>query len=151
MIHFWVYHKLPITVNSLYSENCWDLELVTSLAIVRNSRILFQSDVCNIFCLEFSRCPKHRVWTSTWIQTWTCPTGGNMGVYVLAVLSFLSSGISVILNLMCGNAVSSSPVVCGFSSFWLTVFGKRRSFSVLQYRSFALSAGRMQVNILNTW
>ena len=32
--------------------------------------------------------PKHRVWTLTRIQTRTCPTEGNMGVYVLAVLSF---------------------------------------------------------------
>ena len=50
-----------------------------------------------------------------------------MGVYGITLLSFLSSGILVILILMCGIAVSSSPVVCGFSSFWLTVFGKRRS------------------------
>ena len=50
-----------------------------------------------------------------------------MGVYGITLLSFLSSGILVILILMCGIAVSSSPVVCGFSSFWLPVFGKRRS------------------------
>ena len=62
-----------------------------------------------------------------------------MGVYGIAVLSFFSSGISVILILMCGIAVSSSPAVCGFSSFWLTVFGKRRSFTVLRYCSFGLS------------
>ena len=48
-----------------------------------------------------------------------------MGVYGIAVLSFFSSGISVILNLMCGIAVSSSRAVCGFSSFWLTLFGKK--------------------------
>ena len=41
-----------------------------------------------------------------------------MAVYVIAVLSFFSSGISVILILMCGIAVSSCPAVCGFSSFW---------------------------------
>ena len=40
-----------------------------------------------------------------------------MGVYGITVLSFFSSGISVILNLMCGIAVSSSRAVCGFSSF----------------------------------
>ena len=39
----------------------------------------------------------------------------DMGVYGIAVLSFFSSGISVILILMCGITVSSSPVVCGFS------------------------------------
>ena len=55
-----------------------------------------------------------------------------MRVDGIAVLSFFSSGISVIFILMCGIAVSSCPVVCGFSSFWLTVFGKRRSFTVLR-------------------
>ena len=63
---------------------------------------------------------------------------GDMGVYGSAVLSFFSSGISVILILMCGIAVSSSPAVCGFSSFWLTVFGKR-SITVLRYCSSGLS------------
>ena len=48
-----------------------------------------------------------------------------MGNYGIAVLTFFSSGISVILILMYGIAVSSSPAV----SFWLTVFGKRRSFT----------------------
>ena len=62
-----------------------------------------------------------------------------MGVYVIAVLSFFPSGISVILILMCGIAVSFSPAVCGFSSFWLTVFGEIRLFTVLRYRLFALS------------
>ena len=56
-----------------------------------------------------------------------------MGAYGIAVLSFFSSGISVISILMCGIAVSSSPAACGFSSFWLTALGKRRSFSVLRY------------------
>ena len=51
-----------------------------------------------------------------------------MGVYGIEVLSFFSSGISEILILMCGIAVSFSRAACGFSSFWLTVFGKRRSF-----------------------
>ena len=49
---------------------------------------------------------------------------GDIGIYGIAVLSFFSSGISVILILMCGIAVLSSPAVCGFSSFWVTVFGK---------------------------
>ena len=48
------------------------------------------------------------------------------GTWGFTVLSFFSSGISVILILMYGIAVSSSPAVCGFSSFWLTVFGKRK-------------------------
>lgn len=51
--------------------------------------------------------------------------GGTLGFYGIAVLSFLSSVISVILILICGLAISSSPEVCGFSSFWMTVFGKR--------------------------
>ena len=62
-----------------------------------------------------------------------------MGVYGIAVLSFFSCGISVILILTCGIAVSSSSAVCGFSSFWLTVFGEIGLFMVLRYRLFALS------------
>ena len=54
-----------------------------------------------------------------------------MGVYGIVVLSFFSSGISVILILMSSIAVSSSLAVYGFSSYWLTVFCKRRSFTVL--------------------
>ena len=49
---------------------------------------------------------------------------GDLRVYGIAILSFFSSVISVIWILMCGTAVSFSPAVCGFSSFWLTVFGK---------------------------
>ena len=44
---------------------------------------------------------------------------GDMGVNGIAVLSFFPSSISIILILMCSIAVSSSPAVCGFSSFWL--------------------------------
>ena len=62
-----------------------------------------------------------------------------MGVYGIAVSGFFSCGISVILIFTCGIAVSSSSAVCGFSSFWLTVFGEIRSFTVLRYRLFALS------------
>ena len=54
-----------------------------------------------------------------------------MGVYSIVVFCFFSSGISLILISICGIAVSSSPAVCGFSSFWLTVFGKRRSEKIL--------------------
>ena len=64
---------------------------------------------------------------------------GDIGVYGIAVLGFFSCGISVILILTCGIAVSSSSAVCGFSSFWLTVFGEIRLFMVLRYRLFALS------------
>ena len=49
---------------------------------------------------------------------------GDMGVYGIAVLGFFSCGISVILILTCGIAVSSSAAVCSFSSFWLTVLGE---------------------------
>ena len=64
-----------------------------------------------------------------------------MGVYGIAVLGFFSCGISVILIIIltCGIAVSSSSAVCGFSSFWLTLFGEKRLFTVLRYRLFALS------------
>ena len=64
---------------------------------------------------------------------------GDIRVYGIAVLGFFSCGISVILILTCGIAVSSSSAVCGFSSFWLTVFGEIRFFMVLRYRLFALS------------
>ena len=37
------------TVNSLYCGHCGDLELVSSLARVRNSGSLFQSIICNLF------------------------------------------------------------------------------------------------------
>ena len=37
------------TVNPLYSGHCRDLELVSSLSIVRNSRSLFQSNAFNLF------------------------------------------------------------------------------------------------------
>ena len=59
--------------------------------------------------------------------------GGHGGLrYCGIAVSCFSSGISVIWILMCGIAVSSSPAaVCGVSSFLLTVFGKRRSFTVL--------------------
>ena len=56
-----------------------------------------------------------------------------MGVYGIAVLSIFSSGILVIFILKYSIAVSSSPAVCGFSSFRVTVFGKRRSFMVLRH------------------
>ena len=69
------------------------------------------------------------------------------GTWGVTVLSFFSSGISVILIFMCGIAVSSSPAVYGFSPFWLTVFGKRRSFTVLRYHSFVLSC-LIQVNTI---
>ena len=62
-----------------------------------------------------------------------------MGVYGIAVLGFFSCGISVISILTCGIAVSSTYAVCGFSSFWLTVFGEIRLFTVLRYCLFALS------------
>ena len=62
-----------------------------------------------------------------------------MGVYGIAVLGFFSRGISVILILTCGIVVSSSSVVCGFSSFWLTILGEIKLFTVLRYRLFALS------------
>ena len=42
-------------------------------------------------------------------------------------IELFSSDISVIWLVRWGIAVSFSPAVCGISSFWLTVFGKRRS------------------------
>ena len=57
-------------------------------------------------------------------------------IWVVEVLGFISHVISVILILTRGIAVSSSSVVCGFSSFWLTVFGVT---VYIRYRLFALS------------
>ena len=57
-----------------------------------------------------------------------------MGIYGIEVLGFFSRGISVILMLTCGIAVSCSSAVYGFSSFWLTVFGEIRLFTVLRYQ-----------------
>ena len=54
-----------------------------------------------------------------------------MGDMVVHGIGFFSSGISLFLILMCGIAVSSSPAVYGLASFWLTVFGRRRAFTVL--------------------
>ena len=48
------------TVNFLYSGHCRDLKLVSSVARVRNSGSLFQSNVCNFFCPEFICCPYYR-------------------------------------------------------------------------------------------
>ena len=59
---------------------------------------------------------------------------GDMGIYGIEVLGFFSRGILVILMLTCGIAVSCSSAVYGFSSFWLTVFGEIRLFTVLRYQ-----------------
>ena len=67
------------------------------------------------------------------------PAEWDMGVYGIAVLGFFSRGISIIFILTFGIAVSSRSAVRGFSSFWLTVFGEMRLFTVLRYRIFALS------------
>ena len=48
------------TVNSLYSGQFRVLKLVSSVARVRNSGSLFQSNVCNFFCPEFICCPYYR-------------------------------------------------------------------------------------------
>ena len=64
--------------------------------------------------------------------------GGHVGLRYCGI-EYFSSGISLILILMCGIAVSSSPPVCCISSFWVTVFGKRRSFKVFRCCSFSLS------------
>ena len=72
---------------------------------------------------------------------------GRRGTWGSPVFSFFSSYISVILILMYGIAVSSSLAVYGFSSFWFTVFDKRRSFTVLRYHLFSLPC-LMQVNTM---
>ena len=50
-----------ITVNYLYSGHSWDIELVSSLAIVYNNRSFFQSNGHNkFFCHGFSCCPYYQ-------------------------------------------------------------------------------------------
>ena len=65
----------------------------------------------------------------------------------ITVLSIFSSVISVMLILMCGTAVSSSPTVSGFSSFLRYSVKEDRSFTVLRYHLFALSC-LIQVNTI---
>ena len=52
----------PNTVNSLCSGQCRDLELLSSLARVRNSRSLFQSMQMSVICFRWgiSCCPFYR-------------------------------------------------------------------------------------------
>ena len=73
--------------------------------------------------------------------------GGHGGSRYCGIEFLFSIAILVFLILMCGIAVSSSPAVYGFASFWLTVFGKRRSFSVLRYHLFAPSCLK-QINTI---
>ena len=65
-----------------------------------------------------------------WLYTGLRSIEWDKGVYGVMVLSFFSSGFSVILILMCSIVLSSTPAVCGFLSFWLMVLGKGRSFTV---------------------
>lgn len=63
---------------------------------------------------------------------------GDIRVYSIAVWN-LFQAVFRYFNLMCGIAVSSSPTVCSFSTFWLVVFCKRRSFKIFWYWLFAFS------------
>ena len=69
---------------------------------------------------------------------------GDMGVYGIE----LYFG-NFIFNVRQMIALSSSPAICGFSSFWLTIFGKdpSRTFTVLRYHLLALSC-LIQVNTM---
>lgn len=51
---------------------------------------------------------------------------GTWGFNVLRYWAFFLSDILVTLILMCSIAVSSSPVVCDFLSFWLMVLGVKK-------------------------
>ena len=98
--------------------------------------MIILSKIVNIKCFK----PKFSITSSI---VWR----GKWGITVLRYWAFCSSGISVIWILKCGIAV------CGFSSFWLMVFGKRRSFTVLQYCLLRSSVIWMQVSIFQngTW
>ena len=69
--------------------------------------------------------------------------GGDIGAYSTVVLSLFSNGISVILILKCGIGAGAGLryhsalwyIYCSFLSFWLTVFSKKRSLTVLLYCS----------------
>ena len=76
--------------------------------------------------LSFVPINLHRCWPREWKHS-------------IAVLGFFPCGIAVILISTGHIAVSSRSAVCGFSSFWLTVFGERRFFTALRYRLCALS------------
>ena len=67
------------------------------------------------------------------------PEPQPLQVYQETCQTCFSSGILVTSILMCGIAISYGPVVCGFSSFLIMVFGKRRSFTVKQYHFLVLS------------
>ena len=56
--------------------------------------------------------------------------GGGHGTLRYCGIGLFSCGISVISILTYVIAVSSSSAVYGFSSFWLTVFGEIRLFTV---------------------
>ena len=64
--------------------------------------------------------------------------GGHGGLRYCGIGLFFMRYFSNLI-LTYGIAVSSSSAVCGFSSFWLTVFGEIRLFTVLRYCLFALS------------
>lgn len=63
---------------------------------------------------------------------------GDIRVYSIAVWN-LFQAVFRYFNLICGIAVSSSPTVCSFSTFWLVVFCKRRSFKIFWYWLVAFS------------
>ena len=65
-------------------------------------------------------------------------TRGTWGVTVLRYRAFFFMRHFGNFNfkVKCGIAVSSSSAVFGFSSFWLTVFGEIRLFTVLRYLLF---------------
>ena len=137
----WNYFLLHSCHIPVYAETLAKRSLFTSVNLLDISKYAYMSFNTNIerwkfvaviittkiVNIKYSGCfkPKYSITSSTaWREKWG-----------LTALSFFSSGISVIWILKWGIGVSFSPAVCGISSFWLTVFGKRRSFTVLRYCS----------------
>ena len=110
-----------------------------------NSKVKLTKEACDELTFwsdnveEFTLIVASWVIRARWWEIRRFVLGGGHGGLRYCGIGLFSCGISVILVLTCGIAVSSSSAVCGFSSFWLTVFGEIGLFTVLRYRLFALS------------
>ena len=133
-----IYILVESPISRYFRSSCKLLVLGSSVAACRSLKL--QSYPQKSTHHPCKRNP-HHLCHLHWVNHSWIPSSieGDMGVYGIAVSGFFSCGISVILIFTCGIAVSSSSAVCGFSSFWLTVFGEIRLFTVLRYRLFALS------------
>ena len=121
----------PVSQEKLLSNIIYSNYMYTDFWLYLVSKLLGNS--------LFKLCPHLLLHVGHVANTCIIPRRGGHGGLRYCGIGLFSCGISVILILTCGIAVSSSSAVCGFSSFWLTVFGEIRLFTVLRYRLFALS------------